>query len=73
MIEWIDLRPGKQEKMMLSKHLCTIVVVALICITVIELYALNQGINGAYLSAVIAVFAVIVGAVSKKIYDVRKN
>ena len=69
MIQWIDLRSGWIEMYIKSEHLAMIVVTALICITLIELYALNQGIDGAYLSGVIGVFAVIVGAVAKAIYD----
>lgn len=35
--------------------------VAMVCITGLELYAINQGIDGASLSAVIAVLGAIVG------------
>jgi len=52
-----------------SLHLTLIVIAALVCITAIEIYALSQGIDGVYLSAVIAVFAAIVGAVAKKISE----
>ena len=49
--------------MMKQKIDWRIVCVALVCLTGIEIYALSQGINGTYLSIVIAVIAGIAGFV----------
>jgi len=40
-----------------------VIITALICITILELYALSQGINGVLLTTVIAAIAALVGVV----------
>lgn len=56
-----------------SKHLCVIVSIALVMLGTIECVALYLGVDGAVLGSVVAVFGVIVGAVAKTIYDVKKE
>jgi len=55
--------------MMLSKHICIVILGAITSITAIEIYALSQGINGTLMSAVVGVLGVISGAGAKAIYN----
>jgi len=73
MIQWIDLVHGYTEVCMEGKYLCAIVVVALVCITGMVTYALSQGIDGAVLGTALSIFGIIIGAVSKTIYDAKKS
>ena len=73
MIQWIDLVHGYTEVCMEGKYLTVIVVVALVCVTGLVGYALSLGINGAVLGTALSIFGIIIGAVSKTIYDTKKS
>lgn len=56
-----------------SNHKTIIVVVALICLTVLTVYALSQGINGTLLASVLGIFGVIIGAIANSILSKSKT
>jgi hypothetical protein len=72
MVQWINLQSGYMEVRMESKHLCVIVVVALVCMCATVLYALNQGINGVILSTALGIFGVIIGAVAEAVHKKKE-
>lgn len=56
-----------QESGFQKNDLAAITITALICLTIIEIFALHNGIDGALLGAVTSVFGAIIGAVAIKI------
>lgn len=54
-------------------NLTVIIVSTLVCLTAIQLYAIHVGLNGTILSTTVGIFAVIIGASAKAIYDKTKK
>ena len=50
-----------------------VLVVAIVCLTLLELYAMNQGIDGVLFTVVVSAIALVVGVEVRQIKEVLKG